>query len=731
MMKDVVFQKEAIESLIKKTILYKDENTPVELLLTAPVASGKTVISGKYMDSLVKELIKLDETVDFIWISTGKGKLHIQSRNSISSFTSEINVKSLEEVIEQGELEHKDALFLNWESVRNKDNVVRREENDNQIETCINNSKTDLRIVMIDEAHESRNTELAEEVLDLLKPDIIINITATPQNLTNFIEINTVKIDINDVVSEGFIKKEITINEGIEDTDKNTILDGAISKQKELKKEFETLDKPITPLCLIQIENEKLLTENGEKNNALEIKDMLLQKGIPEDKIAIWVSDRRISTNLDNLKESDVEYLIFKQAIATGWDCPRSHILVRFRDIKSVTFDIQIMGRILRTVEKEHYNNDLLDRAYIYTEYETIDFSVEVDNSFKKLIKNNLNSTKIKDRITWEKEVEIPMEKREIKTYKETNISELFTLLDTKLYPIITKYVIDNDKLKIAKISGSYESSEVLSQISTKNPVKLIEKESELVEMSDNQKVQSYLKIMKKLNYKYGVANLLTLIIKKHKEGITKTELQELIISNEEDLIFQVKNIIKTYEKDNIITDSKQIPYLLPETVVYSNTIEARHNYAYEEEPDLSVESTSSITENLFATYLNLNPNVSSWVKNGIGTNDFSITYLTTDEKGNHITKEYYPDFLVFTQDKKLLILDVKAKAGDNDYEGIREKYNAGKQYELKFKKELQEKGITDIKFSMVKDFQGLFKICNSARYEEDVTSESWETLVL
>jgi type III restriction enzyme len=59
-------------------------------------------------------------------------------------------------------------------------------------------------------------------------------------------------------------------------------------------------------------------------------------------KLAVYLSEDK-TDNLDNIakQNSPVEILIFKQAIATGWDCPRAQILVMFREIKSITFEIQ------------------------------------------------------------------------------------------------------------------------------------------------------------------------------------------------------------------------------------------------------------------------------------------------------------------------------------------------------------------------------------------------------
>ena len=68
-----------------------------------------------------------------------------------------------------------------------------------------------------------------------------------------------------------------------------------------------------------------------------ELWEFVTEPGLPED----------VKTSVIQ-NDSPIEVLIFKQAIATGWDCPRASILVMLRDIKSVTFEIQTVGRILR-----------------------------------------------------------------------------------------------------------------------------------------------------------------------------------------------------------------------------------------------------------------------------------------------------------------------------------------------------------------------------------------------
>ena len=69
----------------------------------------------------------------------------------------------------------------------------------------------------------------------------------------------------------------------------------------------------------------------------------------------------------ESFESNIVKVLIFKQAIALGWDCPRAQVLVMLREIKSEAFQIQTVGRIIRMPEAKHYGNDLLDNAYVFT----------------------------------------------------------------------------------------------------------------------------------------------------------------------------------------------------------------------------------------------------------------------------------------------------------------------------------------------------------------------------
>ena len=134
------------------------------------------------------------------------------------------------------------------------------------------------------------------------------------------------------------------------------------------------MGKDINPLMLIQLPNDdKELIAKGDKTKEEVVSQFLADKGYKKQQIAKWFDKKK--ENLDFIADNDskVDFMLFKQAAGTGWDCPRASVLVMFREIKKETFYTQTVGRILRMAEpqaKEDYkNNPNLRTGYLYTNY--------------------------------------------------------------------------------------------------------------------------------------------------------------------------------------------------------------------------------------------------------------------------------------------------------------------------------------------------------------------------
>jgi type III restriction enzyme len=118
------------------------------------------------------------------------------------------------------------------------------------------------------------------------------------------------------------------------------------------------------------------------KVRAEAVEKFLKARGLEANKTyATWLSEE-YSPDLDRIAQNTSPYraLIFKQAIATGWDCPRAQVLVQFRKPGSDTFQIQTLGRLMRTPEQRHYDNEALNVAYVYSDLVGVSVKVTSDD---------------------------------------------------------------------------------------------------------------------------------------------------------------------------------------------------------------------------------------------------------------------------------------------------------------------------------------------------------------
>src|SRR3990167_8447792 len=389
------YQETAVGELIAafKTLLSKNEQKKV-CVFQAPTGSGKTLMTAKFIEEIIKELPETD--LCFVWVSIGKGELHLQSKHSLEEvFNGAPRVSLVEEEFTGGRerIVRNEVVVVNWEKLRSKDretgdwkNVLMKDgEKLNFRDVLVRTREQRKVILIIDESHIGATAERTNELREEINADIVLEMSATPKiqpdprDLARGIA-GFIFIEPKEVIDEGMIKKELIINEkideitGDESDSQEVVLETAYQKRLELKKLFKEEKSIVNPLVLVQIPT----AEAGE-DKIKAVKEFLSRKGITEKngKLAVWLADDKSAAlgpknewvrDLDN----EIEFLIFKQAIDTGWDCPRAHILVKFRESHSETFEIQTVGRILRMPEQRHYASEDLNIGYIYTDVQSI-----------------------------------------------------------------------------------------------------------------------------------------------------------------------------------------------------------------------------------------------------------------------------------------------------------------------------------------------------------------------
>jgi type III restriction enzyme len=153
----------------------------------------------------------------------------------------------------------------------------------------------------------------------------------------------------------------------------------------------------INPLLLIQLPNDTSESMTAEDTKIADHVKQYLKviHNINEQngKLAIWLSNEK--ANLPNLEKDDnlAEVLLFKQAIALGWDCPRAAVLLIFRKLQSNIFTVQTVGRILRMPEQKFYTNNLLNIGYVYTDISREKIEIVADD-MEYLNKDTIQATR-------------------------------------------------------------------------------------------------------------------------------------------------------------------------------------------------------------------------------------------------------------------------------------------------------------------------------------------------
>lgn len=385
-MKQIHYQQKAVQELIDNTIdLLGLRGNRHTIVFKSPTGSGKTVMASEMLMRLNQELAERPDAptteVAFVWIAPNS--LHEQSYFKMKNYFSD---NCALHPIMYDELDHSsdgyikpgEILFVNWESInKDKNIIVRDTENSSSLYDVTRRTQEDNGIpivLVIDEEHMfgGKTAKKSEKVLATIQPKVEIRISATP--ISNGDKLVSVPRD--KVIEEEMIKESIILNPALNFSDPNGSLNQhmiwvALQKREELAKAYKDLKVDINPLLLIQLPNDTSENLTAEETK---IKDEIISTldfyGINKEngKLAIWLSGEK-TDNLDIIDRSNdpTEVLLFKQAIALGWDCPRAAVLLIFRKIESFQFSAQTVGRILRMPEQKYYIDQRLNQGYVYT----------------------------------------------------------------------------------------------------------------------------------------------------------------------------------------------------------------------------------------------------------------------------------------------------------------------------------------------------------------------------
>ncbi len=220
-------------------------------------------------------------------------------------------------------------------------------------------------IVIVDEAHNAR-TDLTFDTLKRLNPSCIIEYTATPKVRGSDRSNVLYNVSAAELKSEHVIKLPIellTLGEW------QQTVSNAVTKQRELeavaKEEEQTTGEYIRPIVLLQAEADRV----GQTTiNVNEVKKCLLEQcNVPEEEIAIATGEERGIEGIDLLqRDCKIRFIITKQALKEGWDCPFAYVFCSVAKVRSSKDVEQLLGRVLRMPNVAPKQQDPLNRAYAF-----------------------------------------------------------------------------------------------------------------------------------------------------------------------------------------------------------------------------------------------------------------------------------------------------------------------------------------------------------------------------
>ena len=674
------FQEQAIADLLRESKRYLFKNACKRIVLKSPTGSGKTIIIAEFLKQLTEDQ-KFKDSLSFVWIAPNK--LHSQSKIKLSKYYAEDRFMECLyfENLDNRTIKSNEILFLNWQSINKDKNLyIRKNERGNNLSSVINRTKNEgyKIILVVDESHRDAKTERSRQIVSNINPNIIIDVSATPSEDSNAISVN---VDIDDVKIEGMIKKSVQINPDLLKEDDNMtlklepqidrddfILKRSIEQRNKILKAYKDQNIDINPLLLIQLPDRKTEQEEKLKENIIMRLDNEFEINTSNKNLGIWLDDEK--KNLEDIEDNNnqVQVLIFKQAIALGWDCPRAHILALFREWKKEAFSIQTIGRIMRmpNIEYGHYQSDfeILNHAYIYTSIPDIKISDDKTRQHLTLYKN-IRKTDYKS---------LNLTSYHRKRQRERRFSSDFInifLFECKNKDIKNKLNIKNQKIKEdfimdEEIENIDESKGEI--IEGKGKADISNNVSELQRVFDNfiknsLKQEPYffpesrsIDYLKKSIYKFFENEFNKTI---ENEDSFK-EIVKIVLSEENnDYFLDIINSSKEQYKINAEMKDRElnvVKWNVPEFITFNESYRKKEASKSIMKP-FYIHQNASDPEKKFIEFLERQEHIKWWFKNkDHGLESFSIPYEEKDE-----IKLFCVDFIVHLKNGKIALFDTKS----------------------------------------------------------------------
>jgi len=332
------------------------------LLLEAPTGSGKTLMAGMIAEAFAAPDREANARIVWFWFTPFAGLVE-QAKGALKSTFVGLRVRDLQgDRVARG-TRSGDVFVATWAAVAAASKETRRVRSSGEFVLALDDLIAELRAdgfrigAVVDEAHHgfTRAAEAVRFYRETLRPEFTLMVTATPddQDVGKFKKasgighLHRIRVSRRQAVEAGLIKAGIKSIAYLAADDQKSLVDFAStaladgwSMHRAIRDGLHAAGIGLTPLMLVQVAN-----SNGAVDEA---RLRLATLGVPEAKIAWYTADDPNDDLLAVALDEQKEVLIFKVAVALGFDAPRAFTLVSMRGAKDTDFGIQVVGRILR-----------------------------------------------------------------------------------------------------------------------------------------------------------------------------------------------------------------------------------------------------------------------------------------------------------------------------------------------------------------------------------------------
>lgn len=382
------FQQDAavrvVAALHKASLEYAEDGELTAVSLSAPTGGGKTVIATAVIEQILFGDEFGTESADpdaiFLWL-TDDPALNEQTRKKMLFASDRLQPRhfvTIDESFDAETLDNGKIYFLNIQKLsRNATLAVRREGRVSLMWETLTETiraKGPHYYLIRDEAHRGVKDRSDDELTiakrvvdgdaDVSPTPVVLGISATPGEFERSVGARTIRkipVPLHAVRESGLLKEVLAIwyepdGDGLD----NSLVRNGVARLAELDAAWNRYtdhlgQPPVRPLLVLQVPPGFPDSEIGAVLDVCA--DEWQELAAPQAMVHCLEDHRSRSFGRHELRyvppqdiqdDPSVRLVVFKERLATGWDCPRAEVMVSLRSATKPDYIEQLIGRMLR-----------------------------------------------------------------------------------------------------------------------------------------------------------------------------------------------------------------------------------------------------------------------------------------------------------------------------------------------------------------------------------------------